>query len=102
MPVRTIRSHRGGTDRRSGNVFRLDRTLAELIMDGSDSIETEGTRLTEQRDIYQCNYCNQEAVTLFTYKRIDCPKIEKLVCQEHLDWLDDEYYGNTDAEEELN
>jgi hypothetical protein len=98
MPVRTIRSHRGGAGRRRSNVFRLDRTLTELIMDESGTPGMTWPRPVSPRIIYHCAYCDQRAVTTFRYRWNEDFRQESYVCQDHLDWLADIVDSDIDGE----
>jgi hypothetical protein len=100
MPVRTIRSHRGGAGRRSGNVFRLDRTLTELIMDELVDPRMVWPRPVQPRIIHHCAYCDQRAVTILRYSWGDRSRMESYFCQDHFKWLNERVYDDINGKGE--
>jgi hypothetical protein len=100
MSVRIIRSDRCDAIGGSGHVFRLDRTLTELIMDESSPSGMIWPRPVSPRIPRHCAYCDRRAVTIFRYEWGDGSRKECYVCQKHLEWLNERVYDDINGQGE--
>jgi hypothetical protein len=73
MFVQTFGKHRGGAVGKRGNVSRPDRTLPELIMEDSDSID-------EEERYFACETCANICFSIDRTKSEYRRKIIRLTC----------------------